>query len=107
MPHRQPHKLRALRADRLSDERGREEPHRAAVAPQAPRAAAGGVVTVAQVIAELMRLPGHLPVMGVMEVPSVDEMGIVHDVATIESATVTEVRFEGRYVALTCDGEAP
>lgn len=54
-------------------------------------------MTVADVIAALSRLPGHLPV-----ATSV----VVGDGADSERITreASDVRWEGRYVALECDG---
>lgn len=53
-------------------------------------------MTVADLIAELTRLPGYLPVAGVF-------VG-KHETKRRE---VVETAFEGRYVALRCDGQDP
>lgn len=59
-------------------------------------------MTVAEVIAELSKLPGHLPVASTIyvDIPGEDEEPYE---ATI-NREVGEVRYEGRFVALECDG---
>lgn len=61
-------------------------------------------MTVADLIAELQRLPAHLPVGGDMAVPVADESASMLTYAR-ERATVTRVEWQGRYVNLVCDGE--
>lgn len=60
-------------------------------------------MTVADIIAELSKLPGHLPVAGECLAVEVLEGGIAGD-ETTETREVGAVQFQGRYVALVCDG---
>lgn len=58
-------------------------------------------MNVAELIADLAKLPGHLPVAAVMLVTGGDAF------VTEEARGVTLVEFQGRYIALVCDGLEP
>ncbi len=61
-------------------------------------------MTVADLIRELSALPAHLPVAGHMSVPEIDETGYATDAEVLEIGGVRGVDFQGRYVAIDCDG---
>ncbi len=58
-------------------------------------------MNVAELVADLQRLPGHLPVAGVMLVAGRGSF------VTEQAQGVTAAEFQGRYVALVCDGLEP
>ncbi len=63
-------------------------------------------MTVAELIAELQKHPPHMPVTAF--IPTIDgdnELGyFVYEMTQAESREITDVRFEGRFIALEADG---